>query len=83
MLMLRKVVSICVGCRRGDGVVGGVCSSRVTVKKTLFHSLAGGQTVSFTCLTRIIFKELQCNLKHCSDENMFRTNRLYFFFSQL
>lgn len=82
MLMPRKVVSICTICRGGDGGGVCVCSSRVTVK-TPFCSLAVGQTISFACLTSVIFKELQCNLKHCSDENVFRTNRLYFFFSQL
>lgn len=51
MFMLRKVVSICVGCREGDGVWGGggVSSSRVTAK-TLLCSLAVGQTISFACL---------------------------------
>lgn len=51
--------------------------------ESLFCSLAVGQTFLFACLTSVIFKELQCNLKHCSDENVVRTNKLYFFFSQL
>lgn len=41
VLMPRKVVSICTVCRGGGGVV---YSSRITVK-TLFHSLAVGQTI--------------------------------------
>lgn len=81
MLMPSKLVSICTACRGGDGVCvcGGVCVQA----ESLFCSLAVGQTILFACLTSVIFKELQCNLKHCSDENVVRTNRLYFYFSQL
>lgn len=52
---------------------------RVTVK-CLFYSLAISHAISFACLISLGFKTLQCNLKLCTGEKVFRINELVFLF---
>lgn len=71
MLMLKKVASVFIACAQVESLLSAC------------FTLATGHAISFACLISLVFKTLQCNLKHCTGENVFRINRLCFLFIPL